>query len=374
MIPARARRIAVSCALAAFALFALRMAFVPLGEAVLVVVQHRPGDLLVSGGELLIYLMAAMIAGGAFVRRRPDGATIAFAAVTLLGVAGLGFAPRYLAGIGPPHARLFHGIYTPASDWTDFSVARPRLEYHVNRLGFRGPDWSEHKAPGIVRIALVGDSFVFGMGVPDGDTLKARLDEGLAARGLAGRVEVLNLGLCGNNLGTHLRMYEIARDRLGADVVVMGLFVHNDLAEWDQQDELRGVTRIGGFSLLAWLAGYDPAVALATLAYVQHGDVARHHAALDRLLPRLDALRAAEPRPIPLLVLPFHDTDKAIAPRFIGKANLIYLAPPPEVESNYIPNDGHPSAAGDRAFAAVVLDALDSLPAIRAVAPPIAPR
>lgn len=362
----RARRIAVSASLGAFTLFALRMAFVPLGDAVTIVVQHRPGDLLVAGVELLVYLMAAMIAAGAIVRRRPDGATWAFIALAILAVCALGFAPRYLARLGPPPARTFHGIYTPGSDWTDFSAARPRLEYHVNRFGFRGPDWNERKSPGVVRVALIGDSFVFGMGVPDGDTLKVRLDEGLAVRGLAGRVEVLNLGLCGNNLPTHIRMYQIARERLDADIIVMGLFIHNDLAEWDQQDELRGMNRIGGFSLLAWLTGYDPAVALATLAFVQHGNLARHHAALDRLLPHLDALREKDAPP--LLVLPFHDTDPEIVRRFAGRPNLIYLALRPESESNYIPNDGHPSAAGNRVFAAAVLDVLP------AVAPSIRPR
>lgn len=362
---ARAWRVAVTAALAAFALFALRMAFVPLGDAVLVVVQHRPGDLLVSGGELLIYSMAAMIAGGAVVRRRPDAATWAFVAVALLAVIALGFAPRYLAGLGPPPARTFHGVYTPGSDWTDFSAARPRLEYHVNRFGFRGRDFEERKAPGVLRVALLGDSFVFGMGVEEPETLAARLDEGLAARGLAGRVEVLNLGLCGNNLATHLRMYEIARDRLGADVIVLGLFIHNDLAEWDQQDELRGMARIGPFSLLAWLVGYDPAVALATLLLVQHGDPGRYHAALDRLLPRLDALRAKDAPP--LLVLPFHDTDPEVGRRFAGRPGVVYLAPRPEGESNYLPNDGHPSAAGNRVFAAAVLAALDALPALRAL-------
>ena len=133
----RARRIAVSASLGAFTLFALRMAFVPLGDAVTIVVQHRPGDLLVAGVELLVYLMAAMIAAGAIVRRRPDGATWAFIALAILAVCALGFAPRYLARLGPPPARTFHGIYTPGSDWTDFSAARPRLEYHVNRFGFR---------------------------------------------------------------------------------------------------------------------------------------------------------------------------------------------------------------------------------------------
>lgn len=362
---ARARRIAISCALAAFALLALRMAFEPLGEAVLVVVQHRPGSLLSAGGEMLVYLIAAMVASGAIVRRRPDALTLILMGITLAAVILLGFAPRYLARLGPPPARTFHGVYTPGSDWTDFSAARPRLAYHVNRFGFRGPEWSEKKAPGVVRIALIGDSFIFGMGVRDEDTLKARLDEGLAARGLAGRVEVLNLGLCGNNLPTHIQMYEIARARLDADIVVMGLFIHNDLSEWDQQDELRGMTRIGGFSLLAWLTGYDAAVALATLRQVQHGDLPRHHAALDRLLPRLDALREGD-RP-PLLVLPFHDTDAEIAPRFAGRPGVRYLAPKARREIDYIPNDGHPSAEGNRVFAAAVLDALDALDALRAI-------
>ena len=43
-------------------------------------------------------------------------------------------------------------------------------EYHINSLGYRGPEFAQQKPAGTVRIYLSGDSSVFGDGVPYNDT------------------------------------------------------------------------------------------------------------------------------------------------------------------------------------------------------------
>lgn len=55
---------------------------------------------------------------------------------------------------------------------------RDRHTYRTNSLGFRGPEWSEAKAPGTVRGVVIGDSMVFGSGADDArwaETLRDRL-------------------------------------------------------------------------------------------------------------------------------------------------------------------------------------------------------
>jgi hypothetical protein len=64
----------------------------------------------------------------------------------------------------------------------------------TNSLGFRGPDVAREKAPGTYRILVLGDSVVFGWGIPDEDTFVRRLERDLNAKGDGRRYEVLNTG------------------------------------------------------------------------------------------------------------------------------------------------------------------------------------
>jgi hypothetical protein len=63
---------------------------------------------------------------------------------------------------------------------------------HINNFGFRGPDMTEEKPEGVTRIFLVGDSYTFGVGAKDDETipslLQARLDPGRKM------FEVINVG------------------------------------------------------------------------------------------------------------------------------------------------------------------------------------
>jgi len=68
----------------------------------------------------------------------------------------------------------------------------------INSLGFRGPEFTAEKAPGVVRIAVVGDSFIFGQGVKEEASLP-RLIETLLNQGSPGRYQVINAGTRGYN-------------------------------------------------------------------------------------------------------------------------------------------------------------------------------
>jgi hypothetical protein len=99
------------------------------------------------------------------------------------------------------------------------------LRYHINRHGFRGPDWNPEKKPGTLRVMLLGDSFAFGEGVHWEDTLGERLEDLLAGR-LSPAVEVLNVAVGG--WGTRDEVIQLEqRGTYGADLVVL-LYVLND--------------------------------------------------------------------------------------------------------------------------------------------------
>ncbi len=68
----------------------------------------------------------------------------------------------------------------------------------TNSLGMRGPETTVEKPDGVYRIAAIGDSYTFGMGVNDEDCLPAQLDRALNRHGPPGRrFEVLNFGASG---------------------------------------------------------------------------------------------------------------------------------------------------------------------------------
>lgn len=110
--------------------------------------------------------------------------------------------------------RVLAGIYAPDAD--------PRIRYTMkqshtgeafgaplstNSLGFRGREWSQAKAGGTLRIALLGDSHAFGYGVAFEQTFGELLAQRLEAR-LHRPVEVLNFSVVGYNAVQELAVLE----------------------------------------------------------------------------------------------------------------------------------------------------------------------
>jgi hypothetical protein len=63
----------------------------------------------------------------------------------------------------------------------------------MNSYGFRGPDIVVPMPDGVIRVLVVGDSFIFGAGVRLEHTFVRRLAEILAERG-PDHIEVVNCG------------------------------------------------------------------------------------------------------------------------------------------------------------------------------------
>jgi len=95
----------------------------------------------------------------------------------------------------------------------------PPAEVHTNSAGFRGTrEYLSQKPIGMIRIAALGDSFVFGFGVQDGETFSALFEANDKTR------EVLNLGVPGYGMDQiYLSYREIAR-AYHPDIVLIGVF------------------------------------------------------------------------------------------------------------------------------------------------------
>lgn len=131
------------------------------------------------------------------------------------------------------------------------------FEVEINSRGFRGPE-PEPPRPGVRRIALVGDSMVFGNGVGWEDTLGVRLERRLAERGVEARV--LNCGVPGHNAQDAAALLGPRVLPQAPDTVVY-VFFSNDLEptrEWGEIPPEAVLDSFHGFplgsALLEWLA------------------------------------------------------------------------------------------------------------------------
>jgi lysophospholipase L1-like esterase len=118
----------------------------------------------------------------------------------------------------PRRYRLAPGFRGRITNQVEFDT-----EVATNRLGLRGPEVGP-KPPGSLRILALGDSFAFGVGADQDETFPARLAEVLKA-------QVLNAGAPGFGVPDAVAWYERYGVELDPDVVVLAVFLANDLQD-----------------------------------------------------------------------------------------------------------------------------------------------
>lgn len=96
----------------------------------------------------------------------------------------------------------------------------------VNSEGFRGPVLARERRPGVTRIATLGDSSTFGMGVAYADTYGAQLERILSADG--NETEVLNAGVVGFTIRQGLERYRRDVRPYRPDVVIAAFGAVNE--------------------------------------------------------------------------------------------------------------------------------------------------
>lgn len=128
-----------------------------------------------------------------------------------------------------------------------------RVEFRSNALGYRGPVYDGPRDPGVLRIACLGDSYTWGLGVHGPETYPVRLGELLSPAVGAGRVEVMNFGFPGYNTTNELNCYRKVVRPLAPDIVVLGV-TPEDIRPADPG--LRHSDALP-FRLFWWTATYD---------------------------------------------------------------------------------------------------------------------
>ena len=242
----------------------------------------------------------------------------------------------------------------PANSTRTFNVAGKTTVAHI------GPDATRlcgvQPAEATTRLALIGDSFVFGKGVEDDGTLcvamRARLDAALRTD-----LALLNVGQPGANSVSYANNLAYAVDVLHADAAFVGLLVPDDSQPIDLNDHRRLVHsplfRAVGSAL-------DPEtllMALPPIFELSYSDFIVQAVVADGIDHIVDVARS---RKIPLVIyfygdrgLPvtwFAEYARAVSHDDPQITVLDELSPPPEIHP-YLVGDGHPAASGNRWFA-----------------------
>lgn len=97
------------------------------------------------------------------------------------------------------------------------------VSYRTNSAGFRGPEISEAKPPGVFRIAVAGDSYTMGSGVAEDETYAYRLQELLNDEAPdSTRYQTLNLGIAGLPIRQVIDRIEEIGLKFDPDLLVYG--------------------------------------------------------------------------------------------------------------------------------------------------------
>ncbi len=140
------------------------------------------------------------------------------------------------------------------------------VDYHLNRFGYRERDVDPAAAPGVLRIACLGDSFTFGAGVRAEDAfprvLEARLNQ--EAERFDGRYEVLNFGMIYYSTDIERQVYRQDVRRFRPQIVLL-VMCWNDHVTTREETELvrraEGLEGRGGYleqyEALARRTSYD---------------------------------------------------------------------------------------------------------------------
>ncbi|WP_274629304.1 SGNH/GDSL hydrolase family protein [Arvimicrobium flavum] len=158
-----------------------------------------------------------------------------------------------------------------AARWalSDISTTGDRFSYmsrqwyaanppQANKLKFREREFTHAPAPGVMRIAVVGDSFTWAPGLLENERVSNRLDAKLNSAGDL-RFEVLNFGVSGANYEQHEVNMRLAIQSANPHFILLQWYL-NDLD--DPEEPLPRPMRLAGFlhreltavSVLYWLA------------------------------------------------------------------------------------------------------------------------
>jgi len=109
----------------------------------------------------------------------------------------------------------------------DISKQHDDILYSINSDGFRDRDFTINKPINTIRIAMLGDSFTFGNGLPVEHTIAKQLECILNENIINSQYEVMNFGISGYNTKSEVTLFEQKALKYKPDIVVLMYFLND---------------------------------------------------------------------------------------------------------------------------------------------------
>jgi len=159
-------------------------------------------------------------------------------------VLGAGEIAVRLLDVGPTVGVVYREIFRLSPNSSLGFELRPAVsvgEITINAAGFRDGEFPKSKPKGVFRVAAIGDSVTFGLGLGQGATYPKRLETLLnrCAGDAAPRFEVLNFGVTGYNITQIVERLRVLALDYKPDWVVYG-YVLNDPQATSHEGEILG--------------------------------------------------------------------------------------------------------------------------------------
>ncbi len=256
------------------------------------------------------------------------------------------------------------------------------VEVRINNLGLRGPDTAEDKPAGGLRIAVVGDSIVFGQGVEESETLPALLAELLEKDAGGRKVEWVNSGVLGYNTAQQAVLFKERVLKLDIDLLVLGITEINDpeLGPFRFKSE-----RAERYRKSLWWKIAPVRVIMEWKAFEEYLEASKDYVRglYDPASPNWPIFVASltqirdecRARDIPLIVISFpviEDGDTFAAERkklkvLLSQLGMAYVDPKPELAKHPWKSlvvgdkDFHPNATAQKIFAGLLFEKIMSM-------------
>lgn len=111
-------------------------------------------------------------------------------------------------------------FHTPGSSARVYLGGPDNGDVRINALGLRGPRVERRKSPGVRRVLVFGDSFIFGIGVDERHVLTSRLQSKLDVA-FPRQYEVINMGVAGYSTDQEYLLFHELGGQLAPDIVIL---------------------------------------------------------------------------------------------------------------------------------------------------------
>jgi lysophospholipase L1-like esterase len=251
--------------------------------------------------------------------------------------------------------------------------------FQTNAFGMRDQPRATARIDGVLRVALVGDSFTMGFALPAEATFGRLLETMLSAR-LGQAVEVLNFAVSGYSLLDYAAVVEHRLAEFKPDLVLVGLCFNDFQMELLPNVRLNKSTRTPGFFRSHLVDEYrairlanrrsiapDSLLSLGAAPWVgtSYQDSSRPYPTY--WMARIKDLAGKLKMPVLFVYLNFDRTDQSLLGQFVFGAiatslSIEYVDLTPAfddfepAELFVLPDDSHPNAEANQIFAAELVE------------------